>query len=240
MTTSTTTTRYAEREPVEVLGVDHADERARELLVREGRPSSPPVRLFGFFCTSTAPACANASVTIAKAIPPTRRLTAPTTSGSDDPDESVTSERLPERPAVERDRHHVDADREVERVPEREQPGVPEEQVVADRDAGEDQAECRAPSASRGCRAATRRARACPTRASARAREAPSTASGTTIPTTRLTEPPATSRRSRSGGRAASSASSSDHGEVADARRRVVVRVLLQSARPRPRRPRSP
>ena len=55
-----------------------------------GSPSSPPVRLFGFFCTSTTPACANASVTIAKAIPLTRRLTEPTTIGSTSPTASVT------------------------------------------------------------------------------------------------------------------------------------------------------
>ena len=45
-------------------------------------PSSPPVQPYGFFCTSTVPACAKASVTIANAIPLTRRLTAPSTSGS--------------------------------------------------------------------------------------------------------------------------------------------------------------
>ena len=45
-------------------------------------PSSPPVHPYGFFCTRTVPACANASVTIAKAIPPTRRLTAPSTRGT--------------------------------------------------------------------------------------------------------------------------------------------------------------
>jgi hypothetical protein len=47
--------------------------------------------LFGFFCTSTAPACANASVTIAKAIPPTRRLIAPTTTGSAIPTSAVSA-----------------------------------------------------------------------------------------------------------------------------------------------------
>ena len=45
-------------------------------------PSSPFVHCFGFLCTSTSPAWANASVTIANAIPPTRRLTEPSTSGS--------------------------------------------------------------------------------------------------------------------------------------------------------------
>ena len=54
-------------------------------------PSSPPVSPSGFFCTSTWPACANASVTIANAIPPTRRLTAPSTSGTRIPAAATTS-----------------------------------------------------------------------------------------------------------------------------------------------------
>ena len=45
-------------------------------------PSSPPVRPAGFVWTITVPAWAKASVTIAKAIPATRRLTAPNTSGT--------------------------------------------------------------------------------------------------------------------------------------------------------------
>ncbi len=48
-------------------------------------PSSPPVHSRGFFPTSVKPASANASVTIAKAMPLTRRLTAPRTSGSSRP-----------------------------------------------------------------------------------------------------------------------------------------------------------
>ncbi len=55
------------------------------------RPSSPPVRWWGFFATSTEPACANARVTMAKAIPPTRRTTGPRTSGSRSPTPAVKS-----------------------------------------------------------------------------------------------------------------------------------------------------
>ena len=54
-------------------------------------PSSPPVSSSGFFCTSTWPACANASVTIAKAIPLTRRLIAPSASGTRMPTPTTTS-----------------------------------------------------------------------------------------------------------------------------------------------------
>ncbi len=45
-------------------------------------PSSPPVQPCGFLSTRIEPASANARVTIAKAIPATRRLTAPRTSES--------------------------------------------------------------------------------------------------------------------------------------------------------------
>jgi hypothetical protein len=55
------------------------------------RPSSPPVSPSGFFCTSTCPACANASVTIANAIPPTRRLIPPSRSGTTIPTKATAS-----------------------------------------------------------------------------------------------------------------------------------------------------
>ena len=106
-------------------------------------PSSPPVSPFGFFCTSTWPACANASVTIAKAIPPTRRLIRAEHERHEDPCQRHDEQRLDEAPLPlrQRDRHQVDADREVERVPEREQAREPEEQVVGQRDPREREAE---------------------------------------------------------------------------------------------------
>jgi hypothetical protein len=45
-------------------------------------PSSPPVQARGFLSTRIEPASANARVTIANAIPPTRRLTEPRITGS--------------------------------------------------------------------------------------------------------------------------------------------------------------
>ena len=57
-------------------------------------PSSPPVSLSGFFETRIAPAWANASVTIAKAIPVTRRLIAPTTRGTSSPTAAVSASAL--------------------------------------------------------------------------------------------------------------------------------------------------
>ena len=106
-------------------------------------PSSPPVSPFGFFCTSTVPACANASVTIANAIPLTRRLIAPSTSGTTipTPDHHEQRRRQTPLPLRQRNRGHVDADREVEGVAEREEAGEAEEEVVRERDAGEDEAQ---------------------------------------------------------------------------------------------------
>ena len=87
-----TTDGVAERQPVEVLRVDDSDEHIRDL--RRSRAPSPPPRRsspFGFFCTSTVPACAKASVTIANAMPLTRRLTAPRRSGTRSPTTATRS-----------------------------------------------------------------------------------------------------------------------------------------------------
>ena len=100
-------------------------------------PSSPPVSPRGFVWTMTFPACANASVTIANAIPVTRRLTAPSTSGTAI---ATTARRASaagrlQSHSVRAIAGHVDAEREVERVPEREQAREAEEEVVRQRDA---------------------------------------------------------------------------------------------------------
>ncbi len=107
------------------------------------KPSSPPVHLCGFLKARIEPACANASVTIANAIPPTRSETAPSTSGSTRPTSAVNASdgKKPQCHLRDRDARDVDADREVERVPERQQPREAEEQVVGEREAAEDEAE---------------------------------------------------------------------------------------------------
>ena len=60
-----------------------------------GVPSSPPVQPFGFLSTRIDPASANASVTIANAIPPTRRLTNPSTNGRTTPTTATSASVLP-------------------------------------------------------------------------------------------------------------------------------------------------
>ena len=71
-----------EGKPVEVLRVEYADEEVGESVDIEDDPFFAAGQAAGFVWTITVPAWAKASVTIAKAIPATRRLTAPNTSGT--------------------------------------------------------------------------------------------------------------------------------------------------------------
>ena len=132
--------QVAERDPVEVLRVEDADHPARQVVEVDADALLRHRSSWrGFFWTSVEPASAKASVTIANAIPLTRRLTAPSTSGSSRPTSATKSERRRQAPAPfrRRDRGQVDADRDVERVPEGQQARVAEEQVVGERDPAE-------------------------------------------------------------------------------------------------------
>ena len=124
--------------------------------LRGSRARAPPRRRSAVrvLVDEHEPACANASVTIAKAIPPTRRRDRAEHERQHEPDRGRQRERLGQNAqshCVIAIVGEVDADREVERVAEREQSREAEEQVVGERDAAEDEAEREQLQRARGC-----------------------------------------------------------------------------------------
>ena len=110
--------------------------------VSSRRPSPPPVTS-EFRRISTEPAWAKARVTIANEMPLTRRPTAPSTSATRMPARSVSAIAGSSARSVRSSTiaQAVGADREVERMAEGEQPGHPEDHVVAQGERGEQQAQ---------------------------------------------------------------------------------------------------
>ena len=98
-TTTKTTTSVAEREPVEVLRVEDADERSRAACRKSSAsPSSPPVQLCGFFCDEHDPGLRERERHHRERDPADAQATAPSTSGSDERRRSATKSERGQRP----------------------------------------------------------------------------------------------------------------------------------------------
>ena len=135
--------RVAEREPVEVLRVEDPDEGLRhplEVIAEPFLAARPAARVL---LDEDRARLRERERDHRECDPADAQGHRAEHDRQDETDGGRERDRRPEAPVPSRDRDvaHVDADREVERVSERQQPGEPEEQVVRQREAGEDEAD---------------------------------------------------------------------------------------------------
>ena len=133
----------SERQPVQILRVEDADRPRRQLVVVDAEPllaSGPPVGILQHQDRAGLGERQRHHGEGDAADPQRDRAEH---DREHEPDERREEDRLPEAPVPpgHRDRRDVDADGEVERVPERQEPREPEQQVVAQREPAEQQAE---------------------------------------------------------------------------------------------------
>jgi hypothetical protein len=140
-----------EREPVEVLRVQDADERVRDRLEVQAEALLAARQLVGVLLHEHLAGLRERERDHRERDPAHTQADRAEHERDDDPDHGDHQQRRrqPPLPLRQRDRGQVDAEREVEGVPEREQPREAEEEVVRERDPGEDEAEREQPERAR-------------------------------------------------------------------------------------------
>ena len=135
--------RVAEREPVEVLRVQDADEEVGQRIGVEAEALLPAGQLIRVLLHEHLAGLRERERHHREGDPADTQADRAEQQRHEDPGDRGHRDGLPQRPLPlrQRDRRQVDAEREVERVPEREQPREAEEEVVGERDPGEEEAE---------------------------------------------------------------------------------------------------